>query len=1160
MPLRGLNWQTINLRFANGLQQKADDRARPSVFLDRAVDVQFDERGGIQTRKSFLSFSNSIFGGGTLSNCRRLAVVNDELCVFTDTSLYSWNAQQLKWVLRGTHLAASVEERPAFVTNGDQTQGDRAELSGAITYAWVEGNDIRIAAIDKTTGSVIAGPIPQGLGIVTVARPRVVALATKVLVFCESNGALVVFPIDPTSPTLTSVAAVTVLAAGTFNSYYDVVKVEGQDLAIGVARRATTTSYTVFTVTPALVVTTSTKARTADGPLAVATTPSTGAQTQVVRGNGTNIQGDLLTTSTLADVTVNEAIGTATSATINQIAVSFASATVVRAFWTSGASGENTTGATFEVKSNTVTAGTPGSQGTFVLMAGIASRAFTYAGNVYIWVAFAQENVVTGLSGAVSVGVRAQVQNTYFLYRDDRLLVGKALFDVAGGHSALTGHLPSVAPTSGTGLDFAWCGTRRRIIEVGGDAHEGFEARSPTDVRFSFDSNLSRRSAALGRTLYVTDSIPLQYDGVGLFEVGFLIYPYDFFVTTGGAGSIVAGDYIYKSTLAWPNAQDERERSTTAMGAKITAPGANKNAIQISALNYTRKTAAGAVPTVEVWRTPVNPPDDAPFYLVSGKDPNVLAGGGTNNAYVPNDVNASFVPSTGFFTLGDSFADTTLTTKEKNPENGSVLEALAPPGASIIIATDTRLFLAGVPGDADAVWYSRLRNEGEIASFHDGNRILVPRLGGSITAIAFIDKTLVVFRETAIYAFVGNGVDNLGQGGNFELLRTVSSDLGAESQEAVALTPHGLLFKARKGWHFLPSGGQPVYVGAAVSDYDSETVHATTHLESHHQVRILSGTRLIVWDYGAVTEESPLGQWFEWTVANGIDALNWQGVYTILTATGPAQLRDTYTGADFGLDVETAWVKPDDLQGASAIQRFQPLGEYRSAFLLRSRVSYNYNPTVVDDRVWTPSPTTVGGPLQFSHALKYPHCEAVKIRLTAVAAGVQATLNAGTSATLVVAKLGGTNRWGAIWRAVAVGELGNALAMNIAVDAETSPPFAIDVRDHFRWVVATQTWEPAPNTIGVRLRLNQISAGRPTMAQLEAAIVAGTALATLVTPDPSPALTVDAAVMFSTTVSDTFVGGTFTSPSGEALKLTGLALKVGIEGPLYNRLPTSQKV
>jgi len=29
---------------------------------------------------------NAIFGGGTLSNCRRLDVVNGELCVFTDTA------------------------------------------------------------------------------------------------------------------------------------------------------------------------------------------------------------------------------------------------------------------------------------------------------------------------------------------------------------------------------------------------------------------------------------------------------------------------------------------------------------------------------------------------------------------------------------------------------------------------------------------------------------------------------------------------------------------------------------------------------------------------------------------------------------------------------------------------------------------------------------------------------------------------------------------------------------------------------------------------------------------------------------------------------------------------------------------------------------------
>jgi len=113
--------------------------------------------------------------------------------------------------------------------------------------------------------------------------------------------------------------------------------------------------------------------------------------------------------------------------------------------------------------------------------------------------------------------------------------------------------------------------------------------------------------------------------------------------------------------------------------------------------------------------------------------------------------------------------------------------------------------------------------------------------------------------------------------------------------------------------------------------------------------------------------------------------------------------------------------------------------------------------------------------------------------------------------------------------------------------------FSIDVRDHF--VFTSGAWAPAVNTIGVLITMTATS--RPTTTQLEAAITAGTALATIAIPDSTKTI---AASMIGTTVSDHCSGGAFGSPTGEALKLTGLGLEVGVEQPLFNRLPASQKV
>lgn len=1151
MPNSGIQWQAIQLSLGAGIETTSDVRSADSRRLAVARDVQFDETGGIQLRKPFGLTMSSIFGGGALSSCRRIETVNGELVLFTSDSLYSWNAQLSKWVLRGTHLAVSVSERPAFATTGDQFDGDRAELNGTVMYAWVEGSTTYLAAADKVTGAVLMAPTSLGAG---TTRPRLAAAATKIIAFYISGTSLLYGIFDPANPAA-ALGAFAILSASA-SGPYDVTRIEGQDGVVGAAKRVVTTSYTVFAVMSNNAVTSSVTARTCDGPIAVASLPSTGLQTQIIRGNGTNVQGDLVTTSTFADVFTAQAIGAA-SASLHQIAVAYSSVAVggffvATAFWSRAESDTGTDGSTLR---NTVTNNNVvGTAVTVSPRLGVASRAFSASGRVFVWLVFARINEVTGLSGAVATGVRAALQNTYFLYRDDSLLVAKSIVNAAGGHAPSTGRLPGVAATSGTGLDFAWCGAGRRIIDLGGEAHTGFEARQPIDVAMSLDANGARRCARLGETLYVTGGLPLQYDGVALSEIGFMVFPYNYFCSVGGAGNLTLGTYIYKGTFGWSNARGERERSTTAFGAQIVVPGANRIAFQLAALNVTRK--SGVPPAAEVWRTEVNSDVDPPFYLVTGKDPTVLAGSGTDNGYIPNDSTASVVPSTGFFTLSDNFADATLTTKELNPENGAVLESLPPPGASIIFATDTRIFIAGVAGDPDSVRYSRLRGVGEVASFHDTLVIPIPRDGGDVTALAILNETLVVFRETSIYALPGQGFDNTSGGQNYGPANRLSADVGAVSMESVALTPMGLVFKSSKGWYLLDRGWGVKYIGADVAAFDGDTVYAAHVVETQHQVRVLTSARMLVWDYIAATEAAPAGQWAEWTVGDGLHATIWNGSYVYLTATGPRiQAADFSGGVDYGLDIETAWIKLADLQGAARVRKLQPLGEYRSAHLLRARIAYNYNATFVDDKLWTPSPTTVGGPLQVAIGPKRPQCEAVKLRLTAVAAGVSATLVT-TALSPVVAKVGGTNVWTATFRAVAVGAAGNALAMSLAFETSTTGAFTIDVRDHFAWSITLGIWTPAVGAIGVRV-VSRTGAA-PTIAQLEAAIVAGTGLATLTVADAA-SFALNAATVSGNTSTGTYTGGTYTAPTGEALKLTGLGLEVGADPGLYRRLPAAQK-
>ena len=1129
--MKGLNWQTINLPFGAGLKQSTDDRARPQPYLDIAKDIQFDETEGVQTRLPFGSTMTNIFGGGTISDARRLARVGAELLLFTKSALYTWNAQSGVWHLRATHLAVKIDEATAATTTGDAIECDRAELSNTIVYSWTDGTQFITIAKDKTTGAITCAPVA-----ITGSRPRLVALTTKILLFYKDSGAnLVVTALDPADVNAGVVAApTTVLAAASYNDYYDVVRVGSTDTAILACRRAVTTSYTIAKITAALAVTTSTKARTADGPLAVSVEP-TGASVQVIRANGTNIHGDFITISTLVDVTTGQAVGTVSATPVNQIAachrsVQDSGAYRCYVFWDS----EETTGNVgFLAKYNYVdTAGALGTQATFITRLGIASRAFDYDGRVYVHGVFA--GVSSSFGGGTSLGIRAQLQNSYFLYRDDTFLAGKEAFSRAAGFSASVGHLPGVALTSGT-TTYSWCGTERRIITVGGTDHSNYGARAPRDLTLTFDSDAARRSILLGLTLYVTGAEILQWDGTGLFEVGFNEYPWTFGTVDFGAGAIGAGTYSYKATLRWNNARGEQERSTTATGEQLTLAAGRRVAFSIAAINITHKTGTRRLPAMEFWRSAANPSTDSPFYLTTSKDPAATG----DNGYLSNDYTTAFVTSSF-----DNFADTTLTTKETNPENGDLLEVLAPPAATIIAATDTRIFLAGVAGDPDRVWYSRQRNLGEVASFHDALTVDIPPMGGSITAIAAREGVLYVWRETALYSFPGLGLDNLGQGQNFGPADIISTDIGCMNAEAVALTDKGYLFKSAKGW-FIMAGRSIEYIGDAVSDYDDETIVSIDVIEGQHQIRCLSTARMLVLDTRS-------GQWDEWTITDGLHSVMWQGSQVYLTATGPKIQSTTYSGLTYGMDVETAWIKLAELQGAAAVRRILALGEFRSDHYLRVRLAYDYRmtgtpavPLYVDDKSWLASPLVIDGvstaqvagdKLQVKHGPKRIRCEAIKVRLTAVAASTIATA---TDLSVPVTLDSG------VWTGTFSSVVPRALSLGFALSSVAE----IEVRDNESWDFA-DGWTSSPGTCGVRVVGNDSTATVQIIA-IEILIQVVSTLVTQTAFHATPTRTIKFATMDGLDVGVAFPSA---FPTGEALKLTGLALEVGSEGGTYRAL------
>lgn len=961
--MQGLNWQPWTMRFVAGLNQKADPRTLEPPELVVLKDAQFDEVGGLQTRFPFGAAETDIFGGGTISNARRIVANGDERLLFTKTQLYSRNVQDAKWLLRGEHLAIAVDQTPVFQTTEEQVDAERAELNGTIVYAWTVslsgGSKTYVAAKDATTGAIKLSPTALAGNAVL---PRLVALETKILLFfADGLGNLLAYALDPANPGAALGGASTTILAAAFNNNYDVCKQPGSDAAFVAMRRSPTTSYQVANVTAALAVTSSTKARACSGAIAIAWHVSQ-SRLLVVRDDSATIRGDILDGS-LADVSTGTSIGVAGFPVRNITCAWQQSTTTAWVFW-------DDNGATFSsVFRNSITTAAAVGTTARTNYATIAASAFSHDGRVYVWMATDQTSSSTTVAG-VSIFVAA-VENCYLLYRDDGVPFAKAAFLRAGGRPG-AGHLPGVeSPATNK---YAWCGLEMRLVPTGVTSLPTYADRNPVDIVVEFDTDRARRVARSGNTLYITSGLGLlQYDGVGLTEVGFLQFPFAFTLADGGAGTMAAGGYSYLSTLRWQNAVGESDRSTTATIKGITQIASKEVDITFDHFDHTLKRSPRANMAIEFWRTIADAPQDSAFRRVTGSDPSVTTG---DNCYLEN------VPGTTATTFTDSFTDAELKAKESNPENGDVLESVSPPPATLIAATDTRVFIAGIAGDPDRVWYSKQRNAGEVAAFNDGLAVAIPAPGGRLTGLALLfGRVPIVFREKAAYRLDGDGVDNAGAGQNYSAER-IPGDVGAVNQESIAVTERGVIFKSSKGW-YLTNGQSMQYIGAPIADYDGETPLAVDVMESQHQVRVLTSSRMLMLDT-YVSDANQRPTWAEWTVAGGVHSCIWNGAHVYLTSTGPRTQLTTYTGVDYGIDLETAWIKLNDLLGFGRVRWFQTLGEYRSAHKLRVRVAMDYAPTFIDDHPWTPTPTVVGGPELVQHGPSEQQMSAIKVALTAI--------------------------------------------------------------------------------------------------------------------------------------------------------------------------------
>lgn len=274
-------------------------------------------------------------------------------------------------------------------------------------------------------------------------------------------------------------------------------------------------------------------------------------------------------------------------------------------------------------------------------------------------------------------------------------------------------------------------------------------------------------------------------------ENGFPYAPEIAVELAGSSGSLTASqEYTYKSVYRWMDAQGRVHRSAPSEAKTVTTNSTNLAVrTRISTLEGSAKPKGmSAEPVAEVYRSW----NGGPYYYVTSTTG--IA------AQTFSDVS---------ITVSDSSSDSGLSAQPVLYTDLGILPTEPPSGARLVCASGERMFTVG--WRPNVVQFSKLYIPTAPWEFvdDDGFRIFYPE---ELTALAYMDGTLVAFSERSIFLVTGEGPNDQGVG-EYSTPRKLTCTAGSEGPHVVEV-PAGLMYKSAGTIWLLPRGfGAPVPVG-----------------------------------------------------------------------------------------------------------------------------------------------------------------------------------------------------------------------------------------------------------------------------------------------------------------------------------------------------------
>ena len=500
--------------------------------------------------------------------------------------------------------------------------------------------------------------------------------------------------------------------------------------------------------------------------------------------------------------------------------------------------------------------------------------------------------------------------------------------------------------------------------------------------------------------LYVADKGLFQYDGKKFHALNFVERPMVAAAlvssSSGAVGTSADGAYgklFYKVVYEWVDAQGNLHQSEPSDSVEVTYDSTHEKVnVTITGLDY-----GGFHP--QPWiQQPYKDGVSAAIYRTQ-------TGGSLYNQIM----SVSLDKGSDVITVEDNITDAVAATgKFLYTDSGELANRPPPTSARYVIAHRDRVF---VIGKDDVVYYSKLVSDGFGAAFNEALYIKTPNnISDPPTALGSMDGNLFIFTQRSIYMVAGEGPDNLGSGGFYDI-KKIPSLIGATKGSPIQLTDNGLFFVSDNGTgkriYLLgrnlaithegaaienilnPPGGTPLTVRDVVVMPEQETV-----LFLLNQIDgTAAGAKIISFNFGVSqwgvdnlldTYDAGAGGSFALSSVKDVKRLYISLLHHVSNKNPRVYTENTNykdNSVYVPMKIKTAWVNLAGIQSYQRVYAFHVLGESIDKHTLTVNVYYDYDASTVVDSYTFSTATATDAVLQFRGHLSKQKCQAIQFEI-----------------------------------------------------------------------------------------------------------------------------------------------------------------------------------